>query len=349
MKRFGLTAVTIVFAASCGSFTEGETSTPDGGGGTSEGGALPPAEDCFDGQDDNGDGKRDCEEPTCASYARCVPGPSSLDEGWSGYVSFVENGDCPGGTTGTTEIWAANASPATCSPCTCEPGLTCTGDIAIGQSLFAGCQTTSTPFTLKVGTCGMIPSATGGTAKYWQVPYVGTTKCTPKAAPPILGDSWYRAKVCTGTRVGAGCPAGQVCASTAAGGFGAGTCISRPHPGGPPFGCPSAFPVAHLVLPGGSDPASGFVEKRTCSECTCGQQVGASCNAKLTLSSNDSCTAVKGSAPGGACSMVDCGSGGCGSGILEVSAAPGTCQAKQGAAIGNVELQGPGQQLCCDR
>jgi hypothetical protein len=165
-----------------------------------------------------------------------------------------------------------------------------------------------------------------------------------------LGSTFEKAKLCSGVPVGAGCPSGQVCASSAALGLGAGTCISRAVSAGAPVACPPAFPIAHLIVPGDRDPASSFVEKRTCTECTCGKPMGATCNAKLTLASDGACASVVGAVTAGAgCTLVDCGKQGCGSGRVDVEAMNGTCAAQPGQPTGSVELTGAGEQLCCDR
>jgi hypothetical protein len=347
-RRYGLAAVVGVLAASCGSFDAASTPDESGTPGADGGGPAPPAEDCLDGRDDNDDGKRDCEEPSCAAYVRCVPGPGALPEGWAGYVSLVENGDCPADAPSGSDVFAASVEPASCGACKCEASISCAGTVSLEESIVSTCQTVL-PFGLTIGACGTIPDASGGPAKWWRMPNVGNATCTATTDPPTLPTKYRRARLCTGARIGAGCPSGQVCASSAGSGAAAGTCISRPHPGGAPVACPPAFPVAHLVAAADRDPESAFSEKRSCSACTCGKSTGASCNAVLSLYPDDTCTTVKATVSGTGCHPVDCGSKGCGSGRIDVTPQAGTCAAQSGAPTGSVELSGAGQQLCCDR
>jgi hypothetical protein len=78
---------------------------------------------CFDGVDNNGDGKADCADPSCAAVAVCV---DAVPAGWTGFASIYDGvasgapscaapfamGAAPG-NDGLT------ADPATCTACTC--------------------------------------------------------------------------------------------------------------------------------------------------------------------------------------------------------------------------------------
>lgn len=109
-------------------------SSPGGTGGSSgssgnnaggTGGTEPePPENCWDGIDNDGNGKTDCEDPYCQSQgSQCVVLPS----GWEGPVALYDGAfsASPPACGGAYPITAENAFkdisvPATCAACSCQ-------------------------------------------------------------------------------------------------------------------------------------------------------------------------------------------------------------------------------------
>lgn len=114
----------------------------DGPGSDKVDAAIAAEASCFDGLDDNGDGRPDCADPSCASLGLCVP---QVPTGWSEYAALYV-GASPGPSTCTepypTMVSAGNAdpkgAPASCTACSCGPqaGGSCppTGGTAITQA-----------------------------------------------------------------------------------------------------------------------------------------------------------------------------------------------------------------------
>jgi hypothetical protein len=83
-----------------------------------------PESDCLDGIDNNGDGKIDCDDPTCTTVT-CVNAPGTGNE-----VGFL-NASCA--TAGYTVTEAANQdlSVDSCSGCTCQSSVYCQEEVIL--------------------------------------------------------------------------------------------------------------------------------------------------------------------------------------------------------------------------
>lgn len=234
-----------------------------------------------------------------------------------------------------------------CPTCKCEAQGECPSSVGVDESAIAGCNQGVLPFTAST-TCTAIPTLTAGqVARYWRYAAQATGTCvTTNVDPPTPAATKHHAvRVCSGPRLGGGCPSGLVCAPVASSGL----CLSRPTQTGL-LACPAEFPVLRLTAPKEADPNAAFADERTCAACTCdARPKGVTCAVKLDLFSDPSCDTIKGSAPSGTCAEVAC-SGLCRSAKLTATVtANGTCGASGGGATGKVELAVPGTQYCCDR
>jgi hypothetical protein len=334
--------------AACGSF--GAAGPAGSGPGSDDAGAdAPPAaaEDCLDGTDENNNGKTDCEEPSCAPYARCAPAPTAYP-GWAGYATVVPAAaPCPKDLPVSAEAWAADDDAATCPTCKCQAQVTCPSSANVGESAIAGCNQGVLPFTANT-TCTAVPALTAAqTARYWiyAAEPTGTCVSTTVDSPTPAATKHHAVRVCSGPRFGGGCPPDQVCAPVASSGL----CLSRPTQSGL-LACPAAFPVLRLTAPKEADPEAAFADQRACAACSCdAKPKGVTCAVKLDLYSDASCATNKGSVASGVCSDVSC-NGVCKSAKLTATqTSSGTCGASGGGATGKVELAVPGTQFCCDR
>lgn len=117
--------------------------------------------DCSDGLDDNGDGKPDCADPTCANVVACVP---AIPAGWTGYTVFYEGTaasapscSAPYATAQPLAHDGLDAPDATCSPCICSGSGICTasgGDPTLPPATWANDAVTCTGTTAATGCAG---------------------------------------------------------------------------------------------------------------------------------------------------------------------------------------------------
>jgi hypothetical protein len=339
-------AIVLPAGVSCSSFgSSGETSSgtpaPDGGGRGEGGAAPPPSEDCLDGVDNDGNGRTDCDEPTCTPYVHCLPPPAAYP-GWTGYVTLVPaDTPCPADLPVAEDVWSPDDGAATCPTCQCTPQVTC-GTSMNPVAALSGCMTTY-PFSAPVTTtCTPISD----NHQYFEAGSISTNAtCTSSTvgSTTLPPDKYHAARVCSGARFGGGCVAGEVCATLQP----TGLCVSRPIQGAP-MPCPDAFPISHISAPKAADPGTAFADHRGCVACTCdAKPAGASCGAALQLYSDNGCSTLKGTVTAG-CTNVDC-SGQCKGAKLTTSPTPGTCGAHGGSPSGAVDLTGAGTQYCCDR
>lgn len=352
MKSAVLASVVCFVVAACSSFEAAEPpgSTSGGrpgssGGAGADAGPPPANEDCLDGRDDNGDGSGDCADPSCAPYVHCVAAPDAMP-GWEGYATLVTAGDCPPEIPAGEDAWQADGAKPACAKCECQANVDCSGDVSVTESPFAGCSQGTLAASFSGTSCAPIPVPAGGAAKYWAVPANGTSSCqvVETGATTLPATKHQPVRVCTGAKLGVGCPAGQVCAKRSS----TPLCVARPVTAGADTTCPTAFPVAHVVAPKSADPDVAFTDDRACSPCTCTSTKGGRCNRVLSLFSDANCGTLAATAQSGLCINAVC-NGGCDSGRMEATAVPGTCAASGGAASGGVTLAVNGRQYCCDQ
>jgi hypothetical protein len=253
----------------------------DGAGGG--GGGAIGAEDCTDGEDNDGDGLVDCADPSCtaAGYA-CVAAPPS---GWSGPIALYEGSftepvpTCPAlypeldyqGDTGP------DAQPATCEECACAAAeITCTVELTFFKNgNCKGSTTKSDPLT--AGGCVKLDA--GASSLSLSKPTSTVQPCTPSggaATIPALQRT-TSGIACGASRRTGGCSTGEICAPRPQAPFHEARCISRDAA----KSCPASYPVQHHL--------EQIKDDRGCSPCACGAPALPSCAATTTLFSDDAC------------------------------------------------------------
>jgi hypothetical protein len=263
-----------------------------GGAGAATGGAggaasCKPtgAEDCFDGVDNDCNGKIDCDDPACSVAAQCVTlDPTSAP---IGLLSGVGAGAC--GTAGYDQPTAifANPNPLSCTTviagkgCTCTPGAVscsttlagfktlaeCTGGTSSGES--AGPFVTGQDKSCTAAAPPWTPDGTGAIYGIGATMFVATpADCTPSGTANVPTYTFgTKATFCATQQVGGGCAAGQVCVPAAT----AGTLCQLFN--GAKTSCPGGAPAQPFYTG-----VSGTV---TCGACTCGAPAGGSCDSVL--------------------------------------------------------------------
>jgi hypothetical protein len=132
---------------------------------------------CFDGLDDNRDGRPDCADPTCGAIAGCV---APLPVGWAGYAAVYDDAAASAPTCAnpfTTDLGPGHdglsAPAATCSACTC--GVPSGG--ACANSGGAATVPAVTWRNVGVACASSVAAAIGCT---------GANVCQPRASSPFL-------------------------------------------------------------------------------------------------------------------------------------------------------------------
>jgi hypothetical protein len=241
---------------------------------TAADGPLPDScavqEICDDGMDNNCNGLVDCADPQCVSMGfACTAGPVPI--GWI-VAAFDATGrdPCVGAYGPAQNVISHPMGGAPTCNCACsgtaascggtvtvfEMDSACTGGTTLGAFNIAdgSCQSTSAAFSAAHGyTFTPISVVTQGAC-------TGTSKV---ASQP--GVSFTAEESCAlAGRLGGGCSGGNSCAPPVGANFA--VCIT--HPGD--VACPAAFTTTTIVSTG--DP--GYVDTRSCGDCTCATNAG---------------------------------------------------------------------------
>jgi hypothetical protein len=313
------------------------------GAGGGAGGACVPtgAEDCFNGKDDDCDGKIDCADPDCTPTAQCVTAdPTAAPIGL-----LTGTGPCPTAGYGNATKVMTGPNTLSCTGCSCKAptDVTCTTTLT-SYNATALCEAESTVVE-KAGTfstgddksCAVIPP--------WSVNPSGdifgivTTKftaavatgCTATGTPVVPTLTWTsNGTFCGTTSIGGGCGAGQVCVPITGGGS---PC--------------QLFDGNKSSCPGGAQPLlwyTGTSGTASCGACGCGAATGAGCdNVTLSVGSDYGCSGSGSISSGGSLCFA--------SGIyqpgVQFSGTPTapSCQASS-PYTGNLAPAGP-KTLCC--
>jgi len=263
--------------------TDGGPACRDGGGGGSP-------EQCFNGIDDDCDGKIDCEDPDCTDIAVCMPDPASDFK--MGALLADANGACPDLFDRQVDLHQALDASPNCTGCTCSNPVTQCALSVYDYSTAADCQTNNgssglrgNPQSLTVTSDGTgqstcMPALAGGsfgnTAFASQI--TKTTTCDAGGTPSVAPASWGQTKrFCPATHTGGGCSAG-ICVPRTTGSYCAYSTSQTACPAGYPKLPSSAFTFWY----------TGYTEGRACSTCTCSAE-GGSCNG-LILNRLDQCS-----------------------------------------------------------
>ena len=272
-----------------------------GTGGAAGAGGAPckptGAENCFDGIDNDCNGKIDCADPACGSgVAQCV----ALDP-TSAPIGLLTGGSGPCATALYDQATAifANQNQLSCTTivagqgCSCKPGpvscsttlagfktlAECTGNSSSGEA--AGNFATDQDNACTTGVPPWTTDSTGDIYGIAVTTFVASPgACTPSGTPnvPKFGFG-VSANFCATKNVGGGCGAGQVCVPT--------TGSASP--------C-QLFDGQKTTCPGGAAAVpwyTGSSGSASCGPCTCGSPTGASCDSVLlTAGSAASCSGV---------------------------------------------------------
>ena len=257
-----------------------------GGAGGAGGAPCKPtgAENCFDGIDNDCNGKIDCADPACGSgVAQCV----ALDP-TSAPIGLLSGGTGPCSTALYDQATAifANQNQLSCTTivagqgCSCKPGpvscsttlagfktlAECTGNTSSGEA--AGNFATDQDNACTAGVPPWTTDAMGDIYGIAVTTFVASAgACTPSGTPnvPKFGFG-VSANFCATKSVGGGCGAGQVCVPTTGS---AGAC--------------QLFDGQKTTCPGGAPAVpwyTGSSGSASCGPCTCGSPTGASCDSR---------------------------------------------------------------------
>jgi hypothetical protein len=248
---------------------------------------VPVTEDCFNGKDDDCDGKPDCADPDCMPTTICVPRPS----GTVG-VTVDPTVNCPVGFGGgATSLGSGPTAGSACTGCGgCGTGKTdCKANLYTQTTQAACAQNTGGKFVYQMSTldsdaCPIPDTNTTNVYGARLDPWAVSPTCsagptgTPVAPKPIFGKA---VKFCSSEKMDAaatnGCMAGFVCMPK------------------PATGKSCAMLDAVSQCPAGTNADTlytGITDARTCSACSC-STAGATCdNIYVKMGSDYSCMNV---------------------------------------------------------
>jgi len=251
-------------ATGCGFHTSGVHT--DGSGGSGGGSGV---EDCFNDQDDDGDGRIDCADKSCAPVAVC----DAVPDGWTVIRAgqsadpSAPPGTCADGATARRIYFTQPMGAPSCSPCDCA------FDAAAAQcsAPLLQCFYSNTSCA-GAADLAMQPSA-GGCTDLGGVPggltnlssclvgapgNLSSAGCTASGGVAESAPLWGGAVlVCESASSTGGCATGKRCVH-ADGSADGPVCITKD--GSDP--CPTGWPTSIDAFTGGDD-------HRTCSACSC--------------------------------------------------------------------------------
>jgi hypothetical protein len=167
------------------------------------------AENCFNGIDDDCNGLTDCADPACNAIAECVPEPAGFALG----VHVPMGTACPVGYATTGPLLTQGLSAG--GPCT---GCSCSGITVCGTTvheLSSGtCPGTDLATRIVFNTQCQSLSFTTTNVHVDAVQLQST--CSFSGTPIVPPISWAtQTQFCQASRMGAGCPTGNVCVQKA--------------------------------------------------------------------------------------------------------------------------------------
>jgi hypothetical protein len=269
----------------CAPTTRDFGSTGGQGGGASTSGpcAAGTLEDCFNGLDDDCNGKADCEDPACSDAAVCEPAALAASSG----VVVGEGEACPEGFTADEQLIHRKLQDTGCAGCDCKLfAPTCTADVWY----YDASSTCASDTTLKGGisagnfgtTCSS-PINAGNSNSYVLGVRTGLWKmeqsCSPDGAATPAAPAWGETmKFCRANAEGKGCSAGNTCVPKTA---------AAPH-----CALATGTSTCNGFGTAESDWYTGFSDTRACGACEC-QASGGSCDdLLLAVGSDYSCSAT---------------------------------------------------------
>jgi len=236
------------------------------------------AENCFNGIDDDCNGHVDCDDPSCAPIAVCVPSAGAP----FGYVTEEpSNGSCAAATTNGGTLYASNPSGGGCNAggCGCDThGCSTTplrdDNCPSGMGRSDGLPAIDDTCTNNIG---------GQNNLYVPAP-TGTLSCaTTGSASPVNPPTLTKILECTVNGIGGGCTSGHVCAPR-----GTQQCVAASGV----QNCPQGYPT-------GATWYSSYTDNRACT-CSCAPSTCAS--AGLRFYNTNACSGAGASQGSDICS-----------------------------------------------
>jgi len=260
------------------------TSGAAGRGGTGGAPCVPTAEFCYNGADDDCDGRIDCEDSDCTPVAACVP----LDAGGARIgVLVAANATCPPNYTDMTTLnQTLSATP--CGGCSCRaPTVTSCSATISSFGTAAECASAGNAGTLETTlsstqTCytpDWVGSANGTVYGIQAGAFTPTLNgsCAPQGTATPGAPSWVTtSRFCAATMVGGGCVNGLTCAPVV-------TATSK---------C-VMWEGLHTCQAGATTSYwnTGYTDTRTCGACTCGAATGQGCSAmRIQVGTDHTCS-----------------------------------------------------------
>lgn len=217
-----------------------------------------PESDCLDGQDDNGDGLVDCDDPSCDSQVECVekpPGSQPLG------VFVDETVDCPSGYTKDTPL-RQGLTATGCTGCSCVVETTCnyklyaySGNTCGGTVLLDGTNARANDYDNNNDNCAWLAFTTKNVASV-RLTYdkLLSSTCAGRGTPGKLPLSWATSRTFCAATIGGGCSFGQRCVAKRA----ASMCTLAPSAASCDAAYSSDFQIHY----------QSFADLRTCATCT---------------------------------------------------------------------------------
>jgi hypothetical protein len=302
----------------------------------------PCAENCTNGQDDNGDQLVDCEDPICGAH-QCYEAPGNP---WWGPVALYVGGGvvttCTPGWPDATPggVGTVDAPDATCSACSCGnvtgascgvPGVSFWASNGCGSSL--GTVTPPAADVCQPVSVGVDASSMGA-----DVPVQPGT-CPASGGAATIPEASYEqeALLCEGAEEGAGCAdPTSVCVRPPVYPFHQSICIVR----NANHTCPSGPYTERTVV------YQTLLDTRDCTVCSCSVPTGVSCTGTTTLFSDGSCSSSTATVPHDGSSCVSHPTTGSMRFTIDSGPSGGSCTTGGGAPTGSATGTDP-LTVCC--
>lgn len=229
-----------------------------------------PESDCLDGLDNNGDGKIDCDDPTCTTVS-CVAAPGTGNE-----LGLMNQSTCGATGYGIKEPQNQGLSMPSCSGCSCSSSLVCTEAVRLYFSNDSTCATNNyVGYNVKsyaLGAPGFCVPVNNTTYYdyYLNNQTLDSSSCSPAGTATLADPSWTTStNFCAAGRVSknnCGGDSAKVCAPNPPGS--SNLCVRVPGTSG---GCPAGYTGTSSVY-------YSSYQKGTCGSCAGCSQQSASCS-----------------------------------------------------------------------
>ena len=227
-----------------------------------------PESDCLDGLDNNGDGKIDCDDPSCTAQVECVATPGTGNE-----IGLMNQSACSATGYGNKEPQNQGLSIPSCTGCSCSSSVVCNEAVRLYFTNDSTCASNNYIGYSVHDYFGPVACVPVNPTTYYDY-YLNnktllSSSCAPAGSATLADSTWTTStNFCAATRVStnncAGNPA-KICvakppAST-------NLCVRVPGSGG----CPAGYT-------GTSSTYYANYQKGSCGSCSGCSQLSASCD-----------------------------------------------------------------------